>query len=262
MPTPERLLPLAGAFNFRDLGGYPVPGGRVTRWGRLFRSDTLHELTPGDVAMLRSMGLATIIDLRTARELELTGRGPLGDLPIAYRHLSVIGEGGEAGEAVAAPAPAGEDLAERYLWYLDTGGKALVDALTMVAGPDSLPLVFHCAAGKDRTGVLAALVLEMLGVAPEAIVADYAITAERMELIMGRYRSDPNFAGRISTVPSSRFSVEGDTMARFIDGLHSRFGGARSWALAAGLSPDALDRMEELLVETPGPDTGGPSPGP
>src|ERR1700710_17542 len=100
----DRLLPLDGAFNFRNLGGYPGSDGRVTRWGRLFRSDTLHELSPSDVMTLRAMGVATIIDLRTVRELEQTGRGPLEPEPIRYRHLSVIREGGgrdASGEAMA-----------------------------------------------------------------------------------------------------------------------------------------------------------------
>ena len=247
MDAPDRLVPLSGAFNFRDLGGYQGLGGRTTRWGTLFRSDTLHELTEGDVDLLRSLGLATVIDLRTSAELASTGRGPLAPEPMAYRHLSLIRDG--EGEAVAAPAPAGEDLAERYLWYLDSGRQSLVDALELMSEPARLPLVFHCAAGKDRTGVLAALVLEILGVDADVIVADYVITAGRMELILGRYRSDPLLAERMAKVPASRFSVEADTMVRFLDELADRFGGARAWALASGVAPEALERMEQLLLE-------------
>ncbi|HEY7916561.1 MAG TPA: tyrosine-protein phosphatase [Acidimicrobiales bacterium] len=243
----ERLVALAGAFNFRDLGGYPAGDGRRTRWGRLFRSDTLHELTGADVEVLRSLGLATMIDLRTARELSRTGRGPLAGEPIAYRHLSVIQEG--EGEALAAPAPPGEELGERYLWYLDGGRSALADALALVTEPDTLPLVFHCAAGKDRTGVLAALILDIVGVAREVIVADYLITAGRMELILGRYRDDPAFASRMAKVPDYRFGVEARSMERFLEGLYEEFGGARAWAVDAGLAPGDLDRMEDLLVE-------------
>jgi len=247
MDAPDRLVPLSGAFNFRDLGGYQGLGGRTTRWGTLFRSDTLHELTEGDVDLLRSLGLATVIDLRTSAELASTGRGPLAPEPMAYRHLSLIRDG--EGEAVAAPAPAGEDLAERYLWYLDSGRQSLVDALELMSEPARLPLVFHCAAGKDRTGVLAALVLEILGVDADVIVADYVITAGRMELILGRYRSDPLLAERMAKVPASRFSVEADTMVRFLDELADRFGGPRAWALASGVAPEALERMEQLLLE-------------
>ncbi len=199
------------------------------------------------MGVLRSLGLATMIDLRTARELGRTGRGPLAEEPIAYRHLSVIQEG--EGEALAAPAPPGEELGERYLWYLDGGRSALVDALALVSEPDSLPLVFHCAAGKDRTGVLAALILDIVGVDPEVIVADYLITAGRMELILGRYRDDPAFAptdGQGARLPvRCRGAVHGAVPRR----LHDGFGGARAWAVDAGLAPGALDRMEDLLVE-------------
>ncbi len=252
MSALDRLVPLDGAFNFRDLGGYRGAGGGVTRWGTLFRSDTLHELSTADVATLGSMGLATIIDLRTPRELEQTGRGPLGPESIAFRHLPVITgtEGGGAeGEAVAAPEV--DDLTERYLWYLEVGGQALAEALTILGEAASYPLVFHCAAGKDRTGVLAALVLDLCGVAPEDIVADYLITAERMELILGRYRSDPKFEERMARVPAGRFGVEAVTMERFLEVLHGRFGGSEAWARSVGVREASLDGLRSVLLEPP-----------
>jgi hypothetical protein len=253
MEAMERLIPLDGAFNFRDLGGYPVAGGQVTRWGRLFRSDTLHELSPADVATLRSLGLATIIDLRTTRELARTGRGPLGPEPVRYHHLSVIREGAEReapGEAVAAPAA--EDLSERYLWYLDVGGPALARALVLLGEADNYPLVFHCAAGKDRTGVLAALVLDIVGVEATDIVADYLITESRMELILGRYRSDPALAARMAMLPAGRFSVEAATMERFLGAVDDRYGGSEAWALGTGVPPASIERMRGLLLEPAG----------
>lgn len=251
--APERLVPLDGAFNFRDLGGYRAANGRTTRWGTLFRSDTLHELSLADIERLRAMGLATVIDLRTPRELEQTGRGLLESEPVAFRHLSVIrqGLGGEAaGEAVAAPE--GDDLSERYLWYLEVGAPALAEALTILGEAASYPLVFHCAAGKDRTGVLAALVLDLLGVAHEIIVADYLLTADRMELILGRYRSDPALAARMARVPPSRFTVGASTMARFLEVLDQRFGGAQAWAASVGVAPASIEQMRRSLLEPSG----------
>ena len=245
MDTVARLIPLEGAHNFRDLGGYAGRDGRAIRWGRLFRSDTLHELTSADIAHLRAIGLRTVLDLRTERELALTGRGLLEPEDVTFRHLAVVRDGvvrdaavrdgadrttedpavGEVvGEAVAAPAPAGDDLSERYLWYLEVGRGALVEALTLLGDGTRYPLVFHCAAGKDRTGVLAALVLEILGVDREVIVADYVITADRMELILDRYRADPAFAERIAKVPASRMGVEAASMEGFLDRLTDRFG--------------------------------------
>jgi protein-tyrosine phosphatase len=109
--------------------------------------------------------------------------------------------------------------------------------------------VFHCAAGKDRTGVVAALVLDILGVDPEVIVADYMITKERMPLILDRYRADPAFAERMAAVPASRFGLEAGTMEGFLTGLRSRYGGAKAWAVAAGVPSEALDQMAGHLLE-------------
>jgi len=257
MDTEARLVPLQGSFNFRDLGGYRGSGGRVTRWGRLYRADALHELTPADVGQLRHLGLRTIVDLRTERELAASGRGLLEHEDLAFRHLAVVREGvrGDGtsdragdGESVAAPAPAGDDLAERYLWYLHVGRTSLVEALTLLGGEEHYPLAFHCAAGKDRTGVLAALVLSILGVEQQVIVADYVITAERLRFIMERWLADPGFAERMAKVPASRFSVEASTMERFLDQLLARYGGARAWALDAGVPADVLDRMTDLML--------------
>jgi protein-tyrosine phosphatase len=259
MDAPSRLVPLEGSFNFRDLGGYRGWDGRHTRWGRLFRSDSLHELTTADVDRLRGMGLATVVDLRTERELHRTGRGPLGPEPVAFHHLAVVregvpgdgtGAGAAAGESMAAPD--GDDLSERYLWYLDVGRESLVEALTLLGGAEHFPLVFHCAAGKDRTGVLAALVLEILGVDAEEIVADYVLTAERIRFIMDRWRADPEFAERMAKVPASRYSVEAPTMEGFLATLAARHGGARSWAVEAGVPVESLDRMVDLLLEPVG----------
>jgi protein-tyrosine phosphatase len=213
METRERLLALVGAYNFRDLGGYPTADGRFTRWGRLFRSDALHELTAEDLQVLRQVGLASVIDLRTATELERTGRGPLGEEPIAYLHASVLQE--EGGESVATPAPPEGDQAERYMWYLNVGRDALTEALTTAADPVNQPVVFHCAAGKDRTGVLAALILDILGVDRSAIVEDYTITATRMELILKRLRRDPVWGDHVAEIPAHQVHAEASTMDDF-----------------------------------------------
>jgi protein-tyrosine phosphatase len=242
----SRLLPLAGASNFRDLGGYPITSGGVTCWGRLFRSDTLHELTEGDVALLHEMGLKSIIDLRTRTEVDRSGRGLLGAGTTDYFHLSVIDEDG--GEARGVPAPVDESLADRYLWYLDVGRQALVHALTLVGEGSTHPLVFHCAAGKDRTGVLAALILDIVGVERRAIVEDYVLTSESMEAILARLMRNRAEGGMDSNIPASALTVEAATMESFLDGVDQRYGGGRQWALAAGVPYDSVEALSTRLV--------------
>ena len=242
----DRLVPLEGSFNFRDLGGYRTASGRVIRERTLFRSDALHDLTATDVALLADLGLRTVIDLRTERELLRTGRGPLEQEDVAFFHLPVIQEGG-TGESVGAPEETGDDLALRYLWYLEVGGDGLVQALRLLAREGSYPLVFHCAAVKDRTGILAALVMEILGIARDEIVADYLITESRMEHIMARFRTE-RYAQAMAAIPAVRFSVRAASIEGFLDGLAERYGGARQWALHAGLGSDDLDAISGTLL--------------
>jgi protein tyrosine/serine phosphatase len=251
--TPTRLLALVGAYNFRDLGGYPTTDGRHTRWSRLYRSDTLAELTGEDLQMLREIGIASVIDLRTAKEVERTGRGVLGGEPIRYVNLSVLPEAG--GEQQAAPVNEIGDVAERYLSYLEVGKSAFVESFAVMSDAESYPLVFHCHAGKDRTGVLSALVLGCLGVERSAIVDDYALTATRLDLILGRLRRDPYYADRMNEMPPSVFVVEASTMESFLDGLEERHGGAREWALGAGIPAAQLEALERLLVQDDALDT-------
>jgi protein tyrosine/serine phosphatase len=247
METLSRLLPLIGSYNFRDLGGYPTLDGRITRWGQLYRSDTLAELTDADVDVLREIGLKSIIDLRTDAELLRTGRGLLGSEPVRHVHLPVVQE---TGPTQGAPPEAQADLFHRYLWYLDVGRDNLVTALTMVGDPQSYPMVFHCAAGKDRTGVLAALVLEIVGVERNSIVEDYVLTASRMDLILSRIKKSPQAEARIAETPQFLFRAEAATMESFLDELHETHGGAREWALASGVSLESVEAMPELLVRS------------
>src|SRR5271167_3741531 len=138
--APARLLPLVGAYNFRDLGGYPTADGRTTRWGRLFRSDTLHELTDPDLQVLRQIGLETVIDLRGAAEVEGNGRGILEHEPIRYFHLPLIprenipaqSTSESAPEVPDSPPPPAASLVDLYLRWLESGRDALLRALAIV----------------------------------------------------------------------------------------------------------------------------------
>jgi rhodanese-related sulfurtransferase len=246
MRSNSRLLPLVGAYNFRDLGGYPTVDGNLTRWGLLYRSDTLHELTETDLEVLRDIGLASVIDLRTGAELERTGRGLLLKEPIRYFHLSVMQE--ETGEADRPAELAELDLASVYLGWLRSGRRSLVEALNAVGDPEHYPIVFHCAAGKDRTGVLAALVLDIVGVERSVIVEDYVLTATRLDLIRARQQTDPDTARRMDEAPHL-FGADAETMEKFLNGLYEQHGGGRQWASEAGVSLDRLDAMSALLID-------------
>ena len=245
--SPSRLLPLVGAFNFRDLGGYPTVDGRRTRWGKVFRSDTLHELSDDDLEVIRSLGLRTVVDLRTKGEAERDGRGVLQTEPIHYVNLSVLPE--EGGESVAAPPAEDSGVGARYLWYLEAGAEALSTAFQLVADDGTHPLVFHCTAGKDRTGVLSALVLGCLGVDRQTIIDDYMQTAAVLHLILDRLRRHPVYGQHLVDAPPARFGVEAQTMADFLDGVDRRYGGPAEWALSTGVTQSDLDQLRATLLE-------------
>src|SRR6516225_2972928 len=177
LDTP-RVLALEAAYNFRDLGGYGTTDGRVTRWRTVFRSDGLHRLTAADLGVMQDIDLRTVIDLRTACELVERGRFPLDAHPVGYHHVSLMDVIWDPGQAPAetSGAPVADFLLQRYIEMIDGAGARIGDIFAILADLDALPAVFHCAAGKDRTGILAALLLSSLGVSEETIMEDYELT--------------------------------------------------------------------------------------
>jgi protein-tyrosine phosphatase len=172
--APSRLIPLTGAFNFRDLGGYrSVLGGEV-RWRRIFRSDNLSTLTEDDQKVLADLSITTVIDLRTPGEVE---QGRIAESEAyAYHHLPMADVLPSTTDARWASP---EYVSSRYLEMLSASSVRAV--LSLAADPRSYPLVFHCAAGKDRTGIVAAIILSLLDVSRDDITADYMLTAPAME---------------------------------------------------------------------------------
>lgn len=244
--TAARLLPLEGAFNFRDLGGYPTMDGRSTRWGRIFRSDALHELTASDRTRLEKIGLATVVDLRVPEEAAKVGRWPAQHEALYYVNLPVIPPNLDDDPTVPERP---DTRGERYLWYLEVGGDAVASAVQLIADHERLPLVFHCAAGKDRTGIVAAITLAAVGVTREAIVADYVATTAAMERIIDRLRAHPVYRQGIESVRVRDHYPDAEVMDSFLDGLEGRHGGAEEWLRSSGASPDTVDRLRHLLLD-------------
>jgi protein-tyrosine phosphatase len=266
--TRTRLVTLAGASNFRDLGGYPTTDGRRTRWGRLYRSDALHLLTPADVITLRGLGLRTVIDLRAAAEAARLGRGLLGGEPIRYRNVPMSGEApglaeGPLPEPSRDPSPepsrdpspspdSDPDPVERYLAYLDVAGPAIVAVVEEIVTEDRLPLVFHCFFGKDRSGVLTALLLSWLGVERSVIAEDFARSTEPMSRLLARLAEDPVYAETIGQTPPQLLRSDGEDMVSFLTALDVRHGGPLAWFLSVGGRNEQIERVTELLLEGPG----------
>jgi protein-tyrosine phosphatase len=246
-PAPERRISLSGPVNFRDLGGYDTVDGRRVRWRRLFRSDSLSPVTADDARLLtEELGLLAVVDLRTARELGREGRGDLADVALHYHHVPLIDDF-EDGERQLDGR-----LHEFYVHMLAERAERVSDALAAIASEVAdHATVFHCTAGKDRTGIVAALVLALLGVSDEDIVADYVLTQDVMPAMIERY---PRRALRGSTgdrYPSPILRAEADTMHETLAVLTEAYGSAAGWAEAAAVDPVIVTkRRTALLMKT------------
>ncbi|MBI5716296.1 MAG: tyrosine-protein phosphatase [Burkholderiales bacterium] len=175
-----RVVPLRGATNFRDLGGYEGHGGRRLRWRRLFRSDQLGDLTPADHEVLAGLGIAASFDFRgvderAAAPYEVPGlaQHSLAIEPTVAQHMQAITG---AGRTLTVPVVEGL-MRDLYRGLVNEGAARFAELFGHLLRAEA-PVVFHCTAGKDRTGVAAALVLLALGVPREAVMRDYLLTNE------------------------------------------------------------------------------------
>lgn len=241
---------LVGAMNFRDLGGYHTADGRRTRYGRVFRSNSLQELTASDLEIIRDeLRLKTVMDLRSPREIANDGLGPLEGECVRYVNFPMLHEDRDSGD----PGSMSTGLVPRYLSYLEHARDNVVSALETIADQEAVPIVFHCSAGKDRTGVLAALLLGCVGVEPETVVKDYAAKQHERERIVEFLRRRPTMTDKIDRMNPAALGSEPETMQEFLRLLDEQFGGARGWVLHAGGSEEMLARLAENLLE-PSPD--------
>jgi protein tyrosine/serine phosphatase len=239
----ERLVAFEQVFNFRDLGGYPTADGFTVRWRTLFRADGVHRLTIDDLAPL---GVRTVLDLRTPAELEERGRFTHDS--VGYHHLPIL-ESTWDREVLDIEIDPPRFLADRYLEMTAEGGDAISRAVRIIAAPDALPLVFHCAAGKDRTGVVAAIVLDLLGVSDDDIAGDYSLS----RLGMDRFRAwiietYPGAADAMSDQPQAFLDAPVEAMHLFLADFRDRHGSVREYVRSLGVPDDVLEAVRKNLL--------------
>jgi len=249
------VVGLTGLHNFRDVGGLPAGPGQRVRAGRVYRSDALHRMTADDVVTVRTLGLAAVVDLRAPDEIAHVGTGRIDGLGARYHNLptrpAVLG----ADAPVAGPATA----PERYLGYLDEGPGCFTGLARLLADPAATPLVFFCNAGKDRTGVAAAMVLGILGVPDDSIAADYARTQAALDAIQAASRRDyPADVRAWRNLSPDMAHARAETMHAFLGLLRARHGDWAGYLAGHGVDHTTLAAMRANLLE-PDPD---PDPDP
>lgn len=231
---PRRVV-LDGVHNMRDLGGLRTADGRTVKHGVLFRSDQLKSATEADLARIAELGLRTVIDLRTPLERE--NHGFFTPDGVDHRHLELFHLRWELFPQ-AGPEAAPEFLPQRYIAMLETGAAAIRDALDLLAG--QTPALVHCIAGKDRTGLVIAVTLALLGVPDEVIAADYGLTDHGQR----RYRE---WAEKNRTTVFIGFPAPAQAMLDTLAGLRERFGSVEHYAKVIGF--EDVEKLRDALLD-------------
>ncbi|MEU4698994.1 tyrosine-protein phosphatase [Nonomuraea dietziae] len=241
-----RHLEFLRLHNFRDIGGYVTRDGRTVQWRRFYRADSLGWLSGDDLDRFLALGIRTVLDLRHPFEIERTGRVPDADgltyhnLPVEVRRWNVETYDPELG--------VGRFLADRYLEVTEDGADRLGFAVRTIADEARAPVVVHCAAGKDRTGVLTALVLSLVGVAEDDIVADYALTGLATE----RFIADWKARHPEATLWPGFGMAPAEAMRHFLTDLAARHGSVERYcADVLDVDQATIGRLRAVLLDDP-----------
>jgi protein-tyrosine phosphatase len=235
---------ISGIVNFRDLGGHATPDGRV-RHGRVFRSDSLAHVNAGDVEhLVEERGVRTVVDLRGASEVDAYPNHPMREAGATIHHVPLIDpakreQSGFEWETMT--------LADLYRFILTSAGPQFVEVMQVIAEPANHPVVFHCAAGKDRAGLIAATVLGLLQVDDEEIVADYAQTSAALDELRARAQRRAEGTGR---PPADRFmTADAATMREALGWLRAEHGGFEPYMLSHGFTAGEVELLRASLIE-------------
>ena len=242
----DRRIPFQLVFNVRDLGGLPTEGGRTTRRGLLFRGDGVHRLAGADLDAARALGLRTVIDLRTEGEIERGGRFPVDAYRVDWHHLPMIRRMWSEDDLVATSGAA-DFLRDRYVEMLTDGASSLPRIVEVVA--DGAPALFHCAAGKDRTGVVAAVLLSLVGVPRDVIADDYHLTAGAMGTFVDWLTvTYPEAIDAMTSQPPEYLEAPREAMLAFLDHIDDRHGSMAELVRSLGVASGTVDRLQAALV--------------
>jgi protein tyrosine/serine phosphatase len=245
----DRHYPFEGCFNFRDIGGYRAADGRTVRWGRYYRAGRQDRMTERDLQRMKELGITTQIDLRRPDEVQEQGRGPLETLGAAYHNIAVIPEGGtdQLSRLVGDTAISGR----RYLGYLDFGPATWIRMFELFTEARHHPVLVHCTAGKDRTGVTTAFLLAVLGVERALIEADYILTNQDVARQVDFIESTLGLPEGMDRPGMMRIAgVPENAMAEFLDGLEERWGGPVEYLRSIGVREETLATVRENFLES------------
>lgn len=253
--TAERFLPLQGAVNFRDLGGYTTADGRRVRWNCVFRSGTLAGLTQNDYAYLQQIGIQIVCDVRNAEEVAVEPDA----LPdsMRYFHIPIYTDSDSSRRlrALMLNPPQLELLMQEAYTrqMIDRNARPIGDLLRRLANPENLPVLIHCTAGKDRTGITMAVLLSVLGVPDDVITADYSLSNyyyEAFRQIVGRAIDRLKWFGITVSDMQLLLTANPRMMQAVLDHIRQQYGSVEGYLRdAAGIEESVIQRLRENLLE-------------
>ncbi len=248
MRSGRRHIALEGSFNIRDLGGYATAQGTQTAWRRFLRADSPHALTEDGQARLQAEGLATVIDLRTEAEITETPNPFARRAGVAYAHRPLFAAlaPGKLAETADGACP----LLGFYQSALDDRHEALHDIMTLIAGAGEGAVMFHCTAGKDRTGLVAALLLGLAEVSPDDIVADYALTEGLIADLVAGFLETARQRGGDVTAYARLLAAPAATMRDTLGHLETRYGSVPHYLTHIGVAPGDISALSDRLHDT------------
>ena len=236
----QRHLPLAGAYNVRDVGGYATQDGHTTRWRTFLRADGLHRLTPASQQELIDYGVRTVIDLRGARELATSPDVFASSRHVRYVNISVIGEAAPDAKPRRWP-----DLESLYKYILDER-QEVVKAVFDVMTDNAFPVLIHCTAGKDRTGIISALMLGLANVSHASIAEDYALTNRHAAPLFDEFRAITP-AHRLAALERN-LEARPEAMLDTLAHLESTYQNVPGYLKAIGLTTFQITRLRDAIV--------------
>ena len=237
---PRRHLALEGTLNVRDLGGYPAADGRTTQWRRFLRADGLHQLADSARDELVGLGLRTVVDLRRDRELAERPSVFAALEGVDYLQVDYVGESPIDPSQPLLEGP--ERIGDIYCQWLEVRRNQVRDTLRALAAPGAVPALFNCAAGKDRTGVTAALLLGLAGVPDDVIAEDYSLSG--WFLVHRLEECDPRTREEYQEQASPRRAME-----IVLEHLNGKYGGSEPFVRTIGLTAEEVARLRAGLLD-------------
>jgi len=239
----RRLLAFEGCYNARDLGGYHTRDGRETRWGAVVRADNLARLTPAGRRSLQEYGVRRVIDLRKPEELEMHPNpfAATGTHGVDFVNISLV-------DPAVTPSEAFTTLANDYKRIVDSFAPSIAEIMMSIARAPEGTVLIHCHAGKDRTGIISAMLLDLAGVPEDVIAADYALTAECNRKLEDDWLENGPGEREWRVQEQAKYVPHAYVMRELLDHVRQRYGGTEPYLLQAGVPETDIAQLRDRLL--------------